>query len=391
MSHPLATPEAVRRRADEMLALAERDGLPHFRLVPERLADAVDLVVAETRANYPDLDVPLHSRWRHFSVQGRDLWAELRGAWSHLGDAELARARIELAIVSVLLDAGAGPAWRYRDRATGGELARSEGLAVASFRMFEAELFSAPGALQGLTAETLAAGFQAGPGNPLVGLEGRAALLRALGKRIAALPAFETAAGPRLGRLHDVLVGRRNRAGTLPAREILVAILEVMNPVWPSGLWRDGVALGDVGRHGALSGDGLVPFHKLSQWLAYSLIEPLREAGVDVVELDGLTGLPEYRNGGLFLDTGVLVARDSRLVERRHRPGDEAIVEWRALTVALLDRLAIAVRARLGEAGAGLSLGAILQGGSWSAGRRLADQLRDGRPPLDIESDGTVF
>ncbi len=187
--------------------------------------------------------------------------------------------------------------------------------------MFEAGLFSAPGALRELTAAQLAAGFQADAGNPLVGLDGRAALLRALGERIAALPAFETAAGPRLGRFYDLLAKRRDAAGVLPAREILLAILEVMNPIWPSGLWRGGVALGDVGRHGALSGDGLVPFHKLSQWLAYSLVEPLQEAGVEVVALDGLTGLAEYRNGGLFLDTGVLAPRDARLAERRHRPG----------------------------------------------------------------------
>ena len=55
---------------------------------------------------------------------------------------------------------------------------------------------------------------------------------------------------------------------------------------------------------------GLVPLHKLSQWLAYSLIEPLQQAGFTVADIDGLTGLAEYRNGGLFLDTGVLVLRD---------------------------------------------------------------------------------
>ena len=58
-----------------------------------------------------------------------------------------------------------------------------------------------------------------------------------------------------------------------------------------------------------MAGDGLVPLHKLSQWLAYSLIEPLIEAGFSITEIDGLTGLAEYRNGGLFIDAGVLVHR----------------------------------------------------------------------------------
>ena len=56
---------------------------------------------------------------------------------------------------------------------------------------------------------------------------------------------------------------------------------------------------------------GLVPLHKLSQWLAYSLIEPLQTSGIGVTDIDGLTGLAEYRNGGLFVDTGVLAFRDA--------------------------------------------------------------------------------
>jgi hypothetical protein len=62
--------------------------------------------------------------------------------------------------------------------------------------------------------------------------------------------------------------------------------------------------------------------------------------------LDALTGLPEYRNGGLLLDAGVL-RRAPRRVARVARRGDELVVEWRALTVALLDELAPRVRARL--------------------------------------------
>jgi hypothetical protein len=91
-----------------------------------------------------------------------------------------------------------------------------------------------------------------------------------------------------------------------------------------------------------------VPFHKLSQWLAYSLIEPLEWAGYEVVEIDGLTGLPEYRNGGLFLDSGVLRLKDPAEAERAHEVGSRLVVEWRALTVALLDRIAPLVRERLG-------------------------------------------
>jgi len=134
-----------------------------------------------------------------------------------------------------------------------------------------------------------------------------------------------------------------------------------------------------------------MPFHKLSQWLSYSLLEPFEWAGVQVNGLDALTGLPEYRNGGLFLDAGVLLFKDPAQAQRLHQAGDELIVEWRALTVALLDELAPLVREQLGLTAEQMPLACVLEGGTWAAGRALAQQLHQGLPPLNIESDGTVF
>jgi hypothetical protein len=71
---------------------------------------------------------------------------------------------------------------------------------------------------------------------------------------------------------------------------------------------------------------------------------------------------------------------------------EEAVVEWRALTVALLDRLAEKVRQALGKTAAEFPLACMLEGGSWAAGREIALSLRpDGRPPLSVASDGTLF
>ena len=182
----------------------------------------------------------------------------------------------------------------------------------------------------------------------------------------------------------------------LPAAEILAAVIEVFSSVWPSRMMLGDVNLGDVGPHPAAGGTGpgagLVPFHKLSQWLSYSLIEPLEEAGLQVVELDALTGLPEYRNGGLFLDTGVLEPKHADVTGGVHLPSAEVVVEWRALTVALLDRVASGVREILGLDRSSLPLARVLEGGTWRAGREVARERRpDGAPPIRIESDGTVF
>src|SRR6476646_2137467 len=68
---------AVRERAHRMLAIGLEDRLPNFRIDLDRMDDAVDLVLETTRKAYPSLDVPFHSRWRHFSVYGMDRWADV--------------------------------------------------------------------------------------------------------------------------------------------------------------------------------------------------------------------------------------------------------------------------------------------------------------------------
>jgi hypothetical protein len=239
-------------------------------------------------------------------------------------------------------------------------------------------------------------GFQVSDRNPLAGLSGRAELLRRLGRTVMAAPEiFGKNDTPRPGGLFDHLAGlARNR--TIAAPVILSEVLTHLGPIWPPRLSLGGIALGDCWRHSALqTGDeteGLVPLHKLSQWLAYSLIEPLADAGFTISDIDGLTGLAEYRNGGLFLDCGVIAPRDESLLQQRLDPFGEPVVEWRALTVCLLDRLAIGVRDRLGKRAAEFPLAKVLEGGSWAAGREIAAERRpDGGAPLTIVSDGTLF
>jgi hypothetical protein len=381
--------------------------LAHFRIDLDRLEEAADLAVAVTRQAYPTLDIPLHSRWRHFVIDGVDRWAALAATAGWPDATARARAEFDLAMVSVLLDAGAGPNWRYRDAASGREIGRSEGLALASLAMFCEGRFSESSRdplrvdaarLCELDDATLVNGFQAGPGNPLLGIAGRADLLRRLGRAVAGAPAvFSRAGEPRPGGLFDHFEGLAHRSdGRIAAATILTELLRHLGSVWPSRITLGGIGLGDCWRHPAIiAGDatqGLMPLHKLAQWLAYSLIEPIERAGIAVTDLNGLTGLAEYRNGGLFIDTGVLAFRDSGAGRARHNVDSALVIEWRALTVALLDRLAGLVRRRLGRDAEALPLPKILQGGTWAAGRAIARQMRaDGSAPVNVASDGTVF
>jgi hypothetical protein len=249
-----------------------------------------------------------------------------------------------------------------RRAGTGQTFTRSEGLGVASFHAFTAGMFSSdklrPAAGRcrracAVWSPTTSPSLPGHENNPLVGLDGRAVLLRRLGEVMADQPEVFGTNGRPAG-IFDLMVadeGGIAHTADVDAHDILSQILlSSLSAIWPLGHSIGGVPLGDVWRHDAVRGegpsDGWVPFHKLSQWLTYSLLEPFHWSGVKVRGLDKLTGLPEYRNGGLLLDTGVLQLRDPKPARTVWHPGDEIIVEWRALTVSLLDELAHGVRER---------------------------------------------
>src|SRR5438270_8530384 len=75
----IRSPAAVRERCQQVLALAGADRLHHFAYHPDKLSEVAAYVAAVTRDAYPTLEVPLHSRWRHFDVGGIDRVAQLNG------------------------------------------------------------------------------------------------------------------------------------------------------------------------------------------------------------------------------------------------------------------------------------------------------------------------
>ena len=177
----------------------------------------------------------------------------------------------------MLLDAGVGPEWRYRDAATGLEVGRSEGLALASLRMFQAGVFSANPSdplradaerLAALSDDILGKAFGANERNPMLGLDGRAQLLAGLGRTLLASPQIfakhdKARAGGLFDHLADLVKGQ-----SLPAPSILHEILVHLAPIWPERLTLADVPLGDCWRHPAIrrddATDGLMPLHKLS-------------------------------------------------------------------------------------------------------------------------------
>jgi hypothetical protein len=442
--HDAAT---IRARCAAICRAATDGRTGHFKVDRSRLVEAARRVADATLQRYPDLCIPRHGCWRQFESGGVDRKAELEARLEGRATEDAALARIDLAVISVLLGSSAGSQWRYTERpgvieplalpaqrqrrddllamleqagghsplaaaalpATAGTVhARSEGLAVAAFHAFVEGVFSDTDdemlradarALERLDTAALRAVFQVSPTNMLVGLEGRAEMLRRLGRSLQALARHEGGLA-RPARIYAKLT-QDGTLAEITAAALLREILTTLAPVWPSGSLVQGLPAGDVWPHafagGARAGDldrttsGWVPLHMVGQRLAYSLIEPFEWAGVKVTGIETLTGLADHRNGGLLLDSGVIVPRDARDLSGTWKPGSDFVIEWRALTVALLDELAAQVRELLGRTAEQLPLASILEGGSWAAGRAAALELRGGEPPLKIDTDGTLF
>ncbi|KIH91094.1 hypothetical protein SPBR_01603 [Sporothrix brasiliensis 5110] len=465
---------AVRERSRIIGDKALRNELHHFDVDMSKFPDVVRFVSQIIKRDYDApyaSSIPPHGRYQHFAVGGRDRVAMLLKTFPpEIDNTERCRRLIDLFLVSVLLDAGAGTEWQYKSTENGRFYRRSEGLAVASLEMFKAGLFSSmPSAnktqvdmdgLRSLTVDDLAKGLQSRPGNTVAGLEGRASLLIRLGDALAANPDVFGMDG-RPGNMVDYLLAHpTTQASSMPIVLLPVLwslLMDGLAPIWPDARTAvNGISLGDawpcstmpqpsgassptaprgrklsnptfspfpssassnsVGSTDVAAWESIVPFHKLTQWLTYSLMQPMQsQLKIHFAGTELLTGLPEYRNGGLFVDLGVLTLKPADVerglahyrsyyertgttgveVAPMFEPGDDVVVEWRAVTVGFLDRLAVEVNKALRAdlQGHELSLPQILEAGSWKGGREIAEMSRPNtkEPPILIDSDGTVF
>ncbi len=385
----------IRTSADKMASHCLSGGT-HFELHEARLAAAAEFVIDVIRSRYSDLNVPYHSRWRHFEVGDQVQLKAYHQATADKDPTEKARIGLDLILPSVLVDAGAGDKWRY-ESANSEVVGRSEGLGLASLDAFLSsdyassnDLVTHSDGLKKVTHTTFCERFKVTETNPMLGVEGRVGLLNSLAKTLDNKPQFFPNRRP--GDLVDYILNHYGH--TVSAEQVLKLIIESLGDIWPGRIEHDGINLGDTWSYSKFGegADGYVPFHKLSQWISYSVIETLENNGFVVSGLDRLTGLAEYRNGGLMLDFGLLSLRDASIAEQSWQPASEVIVEWRALTIYLLDKLGALIQDKLDLTAAEFPLAKVLEGGTWAAGRKLAAEKRtDAAPPISIVSDGTVF
>nr|POE87339.1 uracil catabolism protein 4 [Quercus suber] len=399
---------AVRERSALVLEKAKQGQLRHFTVDMSKFADTANYVVSIIKRDFePNYhEIPPHGRWQHFDVGGHPRVDHLLTSWPNTVDVhERTRRLLDLFLVSVLLDAGAGTQWRYTSEEGGEVYRRSEGLAVASLEMFKKGFFSSDlkqpyqvdsVALKKLTKDRLAEGLQVDEENQIAGLEGRTNLLVQLGDALLNKEIFGMEARP--GNMLDYLLAHPTTQAdsfpTIPLPTLWTTLMEGLTAIWPATRTKiDGVPLGDawpcmsMPSNPSRPWENIVPFHKLTQWLTYSLMVPMQKlANVHFVGVELMTGLPEYRNGGLLVDTGLLTLKPEdreRGLEQYHnnatRKGqpnvevvplftadDDVIVEWRALTIGFLDMLLDEVNTQLNLNGENkLSLAQMLEAGTW--------------------------
>jgi hypothetical protein len=389
----LLSPAAIRERSKLIYDLTLKDQ-GFFKIKSDQFENMVEIVAQTIEEKYPDFKIPYHSRWNHFNCRQVNRVSQFEKIILHLDPIEQARVKIDLVVTSVLLDAGAGDRWQYQEAER--IYQRSEGLAIASYNLFMKSTFGgsinhplADGhRLSQISIDEIGKGFQVNQEtNPLLGLAGRTQLLNSLGKACLNLP------HKRPGGLVDLVLDLLKGKNELPAEKLLKTILASLGPIWPGRINFENKNLGDTWAYQSPHHHEkfLIPFHKLSQWLSYSLFEVFEKSGIKIID-NNLTGLPEYRNGGLLIDSGYLELKDKSLEKIAHKPSSPLILEWRALTIVALDLIAEALQKKLKKTRDQFPLVNVLEGGTWWAGRKLATMKRaSGGPPLQIESDGTVF
>ena len=399
----------MRERAHRMLAIGLDDELPISAIDLDRLDGAVDLVLETTRKAYPT------STCRSIRAGGTSsstaTTAGRASPTQHRWPDRAARARAEfdLAIVSVLLDAGAGPTWRYRDaadrrgdrplgRAWRWRASRCSRPAL-SRPMPRDPLRADADVLANLAVADLARGFQVArrqsAGRPR-GPRRSAAPPRQAGRREAGCLRHATTAAAR--RPVRSARGAGRRAAASRARRSCRELLQQLGPIWPSRLTLGGIPLGDCWRHPALTTRrrDQRPGAAAQALAMAGLFADRAAADAPASTSPTSTASPASPNIAMAACSSIPACWRSAtptMPQREHDVASPLVVEWRALTVALLDRSPTAVRQRLGldarVAAAGEDAAKAAPGPR--AARIARERRADGSPPLKVISDGTVF
>ncbi|WP_269583872.1 DUF1688 family protein [Roseibium sp. Sym1] len=398
----LFQPDEIRRKAHMMLGLAAEGRLDHAGVDLDRLDTAVATVLETTKENYPDFQIPPYGVWRGFEAGGIDRWQAMASARGFETAEEMLAAAADLAIVGIAMTTMHPVGWSYEDRMTETVVTGTQASALAAFHMFASGSFSSQmtdpyrvdaEALVRMDLVELAAGLQWDDVDDADYLKAMQRHLKRLGEALALRPdLFGEGETTRPGLL-AVKLARQSDAA-IDAGQLLDRILEALAPVWEGGATSGDIWLGDSFVHSALPGNdihAIIPFHLAAQQMVYSLVEPFAWAGFEVAGLDRLTAPADLAHAALFVHSGVLTIRENGDTLSPEAVRDR-MIEIRALTLALTDRLAERLASGLGMTLDQVPFTCILEGGTSRAGIRLLEQAPENIRNLGkILNPGAVF
>ncbi|MBD8892340.1 DUF1688 family protein [Roseibium litorale] len=359
-----------------------------------KLADAADLAEKTLTERFPDLQLPPHGCWRSFELDGLDRWAMLASAREFVSAEEMLCCAGDLAILSAVLDVAMPEGWTFEEQLTGKRYSGAAGRAIAALTMFAAGSFSAEPedplrldahALIRLEASEIAGGLQLEPDENSDLIRDITHQLKRLGEAAGLRPdLFEKDGSIRPGHVLDRLWADAED-GMVPAADCLELLLDGLSPLWQGGASLGEVLLGDCWQHSWLVLDeeapGLVPFHLPAVQIAYSFIEPLAWAGVLVSGLEELPGLADLNHVFFFLETGALRVLPSQDAGAGSpQAAVDLMIELRAMSLVLLDKLAALLRERLEASVEELPLTCLMAAATVPASRELA-----GKNPAQLE------
>jgi len=398
----LFEPDEIRRKARMMLDLAAEGRFAHVGVDLDKLDLAVTMVLETTKENYPEFQIPPYGIWRSFEAGGIDRWQAMASARSFETAEEMLAAAADLAILGISMTTLHPSAWRYEDRMTETVAAQTQASALAAFHMFASGSFSSEmtdpyradaDALVRMDLKELAAGLQWDDRDHTDYLQVMQRHLKRLGESLALRPdLFGEGEATRPGLLAVRLA--KESDGAIDAGLVLDRLLEALAPVWEGGATAGDIWLGDSFTHSALPGSdvhAIVPFHLAAQQMVYSLVEPFAWAGFEVAGLEKLTAPADLAHAALFVHSGVLTLHDdsSGLSPEAIR---DRMVEIRAVTIALTDKLAERLASGLGLSLEQVPFTCILEGGTSRAGNRLVEQAPENLRNLDkYLNPGAVF
>ncbi|WP_068083400.1 DUF1688 family protein [Polycladidibacter stylochi] len=356
----LLTPAAVRAQSQKLFELACQNTLSHSRLEKEKLAPLADKLIQLMQEKAQDGAIGPLTCWRDFECGALDRWGLIAGGRGFEAPEEMAYAAIDLAVVTSLFATEPNQHWQYDAPLSGETLQGREAMANAVLNMFTSGAFSAKAEdplrvdaeiLMALQDEEVTQSLQLTSRNALEGFKERTRRLRALGEALAMRgDLFEQGGDIRPGFLFHHLQEIAQEA-PLTAAKLLDLLQEGISPVWKNAPTMDGVNLGDTAKHSMLGKEGdpaqLVPLHCQMQWMTNSIIEALMWIGFEVQNWNTLTACTNLRCVETFLQAGVLTQSLNDCEATPLAFDDESLVELRALSIILVEELAVIICQKL--------------------------------------------